>query len=119
MTQFLGSISSMRFLMSVLVAIAATAGSAEGADVDIMGAGAQSCGSWTADHRDGIPIAGDQWILGFLSGVAYEGPGPTVLNPLNGLDAPAVWAWVTNYCLAHPLEQIVGAGTAFLAAHPR
>jgi hypothetical protein len=55
--------------------------------------------------------------LGFLSGIAYESTDGE--NPMNGLDAEAVWAWIDNYCQAHPLEQIVTAGQQFVFVHPR
>jgi hypothetical protein len=58
-----------------------------------------------------------QWILGFLSGVGYRGEG--VVDPLNGVDAQAVWAWMDNYCQANPLKLVHEAGEAFVTAHPR
>jgi hypothetical protein len=110
---------AMRFLLpAALTTVLMMIGSAKAEDIQIIGAGAQSCGTWIADHRDGILAGDDQWILGFLSGAAYEGDGPNVLNPLRGVDAEAVWAWVSNYCRAHPLDRITDAGVAFIAAHP-
>ena len=49
--------------------------------------------------------------------LATKGGG--VQNPLNGVDAQAVWAWVDNYCKANPLNLIENAGAAFVATHPR
>jgi hypothetical protein len=53
---------------------------------------------------------------GFLSGIGYEGDAN--LNPLNGMDAYGVWAWIDNYCQAHPIETIMEAAEAFASAHP-
>jgi len=82
---------------------------------DVIGSGTISCGTWTAWRRSGQAAHAEQWILGFLSGIGYEGVG----DPLNGVDANAVWAWMDNYCQANPLDAIVKAGAAFNAAHPR
>jgi hypothetical protein len=57
-------------------------------------------------------------ILGFLSGVGYEGVGRED-NPLNGVDANAVWVWIDHYCKANPLDSVAKAGAAFDATHPR
>ncbi len=40
-------------------------------------------------------------------------------DPLRGVDAEGVWAWIDNYCHTHPLEMIERAGTEFVSAHPR
>jgi hypothetical protein len=88
----------------------------------LIGSGNSSCGQWSADRRDGRSSLGanmeQQWVLGFLSGIGAMA-GDKRENPLNGVDAAAVWAWIDNYCQAHPLEYISGAATAFYRAHPR
>lgn len=87
----------------------------------LIGNGVSSCGSWTADRREvgGNPVVtfgNHAWLLGFLSGVGYAG---TDFDPLRGLDAGAVSAWVDNYCAVRPLNDISIAAEAFVAAHPR
>jgi hypothetical protein len=52
--------------------------------------------------------------LGFLSGIGYE--GEEVIDPLMGLDPQAVWAWVDDYCQAHPVEKIAAAAEACVSA---
>jgi hypothetical protein len=106
-------------LAALAVALTTNAEAAGPNDVAIIGAGVLSCETWAANRRDGVAVAVDQWILGFLSGAAYQGPGPQVLNPLKGVDADAVWAWMDTYCRAHPIDRIADAGVAFIAAHPR
>jgi hypothetical protein len=92
----------------------------EAAEFASIGTGAMSCGNWTSDRRDRQAIAEEQWILGFLSGIgaAPQSPGLPV-NPLHGVDAQAVLAWIDNYCRGHPLDLIMTAGEAFVTAHPR
>jgi hypothetical protein len=84
---------------------------------NLVGMGTISCGTWTALRRQGRAQLPEQWILGFLSGVGYESGGRS--NPLNGVDADAVWAWMDNYCHANPLVSISKASAAFDATHPR
>jgi hypothetical protein len=77
-----------------------------------IGVGTGSCGTWTAARRDRRALLYEQWILGFLSG---EGAASAVLadgrdNPLNGMDAEGVWAWIDTYCQVHPLDQISRGG---------
>jgi hypothetical protein len=55
------------------------------------------------------------WVLGFLSGVGYINGD---YDPLRGLDANAVEAWLDHYCQAHPSEKLSEAAAAFIAEHP-
>jgi hypothetical protein len=83
-----------------------------------MGAGNQSCGTWTADRRnpDTTNLLMDiSWVAGFLSGIGWSIDGA---DPLNGIDANAVWGWIDNYCSAHPVEAIKIAAAQFYYAHP-
>ena len=84
-----------------------------------IGVGASSCGTWTADRVNpySFPaIADGSWVLGFLSGIAYEGPEND--DPLAGTDAQGVFAWIDNYCRANPIDHISAAAEAFYGAHP-
>ena len=86
----------------------------------LIGAGTDACATWTADRRtpDGKAALQDaQWVVGYLSGIGYEGPSD--VDPLNGVDAEAVWTWIDNYCRAHPMDEIRAAAEAFFHAHPR
>ncbi len=86
----------------------------------VIGTGLESCGTWTANRRYPNSIAAvmdEQWILGFLAGVGDAIPSDA--DPLRGVDAQAVWAWVDNYCHANPLDQIIRAGEAIFRAHPQ
>jgi hypothetical protein len=113
----------MRFLLPVALAAVLMTGPAEAAEMaQFGGLGGSSCGTWTATRHErasGRSWGYEQWILGFLSGVGWEGGGKRD-NPLKGVvDLEAVLAWTDNYCQVHSLDRILDAGTAFVAAHPR
>jgi hypothetical protein len=112
----------MRFLLPAVLVTALTSSSGEAADnYTAAGLGAVSCGAWTAARRDRQAGDVEQWILGFLTGMAdlaASVPVQSKMDPLSGVDAEAVWAWVDNFCRAHPLEKVVRAGEAFATAHP-
>jgi len=84
-----------------------------------IGSGAKaSCGTWTEMRRNSQASDYEQWLLGFLSGVGWT-HGTFHYNPLNGLDANAVWRWMDNYCQASPLNLIHDGAVAFVDVHPR
>ena len=110
----------MRIVLTVGVIVAAWLGGASQASAyNLIGAGADFCGRWTADRRlpqNHAAAQDEQWALGFLSGIGYVGQKGD--NPLDGLDAQAVFAWFDNYCQANPLLNIGRAAAAFYWAHP-
>lgn len=71
-----------------------------------LGAG-RSCGAWAADQRSNgnIAMLDDQWVLGFLSGVAASRGD----DPLAGVDPKAVLRRVDDYCAAHPSDDMTAA----------
>ena len=117
----------MRFLLILTVlTILLTTGATEAQTYTAIGSGTVSCGSWTAYRPAYIPggsatlssqnaLQNQAWVLGFLSGVGFIGNGD---DPLNGMDAQGVWAWIDNYCQAHPIENIAQAAAAFYHVHP-
>lgn len=70
----------------------------------IIGAGVQSCGSWTeAAQLDGSTKWGNiEWMEGYLSGQAQL----SGLNLVKGQDMNGLKLWVDNYCQAHPLYTV-------------
>jgi hypothetical protein len=56
------------------------------------------------------------WLLGFLSGIGYVNRDGD--DPLDGVDAEGVWAWIDNYCRSYPIQKIGDAAAAFYRAHP-
>jgi hypothetical protein len=105
-------------LICVPLVAALTIGGTDAQAFRVIGTGNDSCGTWTADRRVGGRAAGQdqQWILGFLSGISYEGSED--VDTLKGMDAEGVFAWMDNYCQAHPIEDIIDAGEAFKRMHP-
>jgi hypothetical protein len=86
----------------------------------VIGFGMSSCGAWISNRADTTAysrLSEQQWIVGFLSGIGFAGQGK--VDPLNGVDAPGVWAWIDNYCRANPLATIAKAAEEFSYAHPR
>ena len=85
--------------------------------VKAIGVGLDPCGTWTADRTDRavVTLPVEQWVVGYLSGVALWAPN---LDPMKGIDAQAVWAWMDYYCRAHPQVTIRDAAEVFIQEHP-
>jgi hypothetical protein len=83
----------------------------------VVGQGTLSCGAWMTARQERSAFGIQQWVLGFLSGVAFM--GAPKIAPLESTDGPGVWAWIDNYCHAHPVETVSGAATVFRYVHPR
>jgi len=100
-----------RFLLLAIFFIGAT--QVAKAEVrQMIGLGSsQTCGTWTAErkkseHGSMTPMASGiaAWSLGFLSGINLVNKSS---NLLETVDAEAIWAWLDNYCAAHPLDKVV------------
>jgi hypothetical protein len=81
----------------------------------IAGWGPQSCAAWTkiqaGEPRD--VDAPRQWVLGFVSAFnAYESPTGDVTKTA---DTNGLFAWIDNYCAAHPLDKISTATMALIS----
>lgn len=81
----------------------------------VMGAGLESCGAWTAARQQDQAEIPEQWLLGFLSGIGSESVSGT--DPLNGVEAEAVFTWMDAYCRNYPLDTIERAGGRFAREH--
>jgi glycogen synthase len=79
----------------------------------IFGVGNQSCGSWTQARHTGTEYVDKAWVAGFLTGASAVYLQRFNLSPLNetiaNRDDQGLWAWLDNYCLAHPLDSIATA----------
>ena len=54
------------------------------------------------------------WVQGFISAFNYYG-GATAPDIASGTDANGVFAWIDNYCAAHPLDTIATATIALVS----
>ena len=84
----------------------------------IMGEGVASCGAWTetARERREKPFKRtlhETWLLGYLSGV---NAAFVETDFLTKADAPAITAWIDNYCQTNPLETIQRASNELIRA---
>jgi hypothetical protein len=115
MTRIVTTAYRYKLVLGLMISISAPA---VADTVDLMGAGRSSCGTWTADRASrGVGAMNEEsWVVGYLSGAAVYASN---LNPLNGVDGNAVWAWMDNYCRAHPLVSINNTVDAFIEEHPR
>jgi hypothetical protein len=111
----------VRSIVPAVVFLALAIGIPAKADAyNLIGAGNSSCGTWTAEraHPDQpLPLLLTSWVVGFLSGIGWVGQDGD--NPLHGVDAEGVWAWVDNYCKAHPIDTIAKGASQFYWAHRR
>lgn len=72
--------------------------------------GAPSCGSWVSERAKGqtmMTLAEQNWLVGYLSGVAVGAAS----DFLKGTDNASLFLWVDNYCRANPLKNLAAAGT--------
>jgi hypothetical protein len=101
----------MRRYVIAAAMLAASTMSANADKYRTYGVGTQSCGYWTKN----VQPRGDDyfivmaWVLGFVSGVGYAGDDILQLT-----DADALESFVTNYCLAHPLDHVSAASRALV-----
>jgi hypothetical protein len=97
-------------------------GGGEARGYELRGAGNLSCGRWSAQRSDGLHSAGtnlpdgshyltESWVAGFLSGMGYAGKQGG--EPFHGVDNDGIFAWIDNYCRAHPIERLAEAVKAF------
>lgn len=83
----------------------ATPSHAESKAFVIHGAGAISCGEWTADRKGAIGYSDLGWVLGYLT--AYNQYVWTRTDDVaHGIDPDGIAAWMDGYCMAHPLNTI-------------
>jgi hypothetical protein len=52
------------------------------------------------------------WVLGFVSGANVYADNPEIFS--RQLDAPAIYAWIDNYCRSNPLESVYAASISLV-----
>ena len=121
-------------------------GANSGTNYMVRGGGTDSCGSWTLAREaagKGEAVVGGQlaidrvrrenWVMGYLSALNLwyldYVPHDSTLNLFDlteSTDVPGLFAWIDNYCAAHPLDHLSEATKAltielvdkWLTAHP-
>ena len=72
----------------------------------VVGQGATSCGAWTEERRSSplVAMGTVSWLLGFVS--AYNAYVAKDGRVQGDADPDALTAWLDNYCISHPLDDI-------------
>lgn len=81
----------------------------------IFGPGTASCGTWSQyDKQPDNPVkaALQSWVLGFVTGMESGAQLPPAI--FKGIDNRGLLGWVSNYCQAHPLDQVSVAAVSLL-----
>jgi hypothetical protein len=110
-----------RLLLTALAAVVLFTASARAENYRLLGQGGVSCDAWTANRASGrldTWLPEGSWVLGFLSGIGEMGGPPQNYDPLRGMDADGVTAWLDTYCRTHPPQKLIDAARAFVFEHP-
>lgn len=74
----------------------------------IIGAGAGvSCGEWVAAGRSDPEL--EQWAFGFAGAIAAGAQLQRGGDPLGGMDAAAIHAWLGDHCRRRPEDPLSAA----------
>lgn len=98
----------MKIWFAILVAVLVLSTNAHGGiPGTTIGEGAKSCGTWTEEraHDSGRLGFMKAWVLGFASGANLYTAHEDFLRRQD-VPATAIYAWIDNYCRAHPLEPL-------------
>ena len=100
-----------RILM--MFALCAQIGTASAADklgrYLVVGHGVEACHHWVTERKKNSPRAQEleSWIMGYVTGTNFWRPDTGDVT--GGLDGPALYEWMDNYCKAHPKERLADA----------
>lgn len=75
-----------------------------------------SCGAWLEARKtpNGEAIQQEAWVTGYVSASNAFSVAAKQTDFLVGLDTPALFAWLDNYCRQHPLERLIAASDALI-----
>ena len=109
----------MNFRKLVLaVLLACFASPALGADENgrytVLGSGINSCGKWTEARKEKAldGIIDTSWVNGYLT--AYNIYTPGINDITKNIDLEGWAAWIDNYCISNPLNNITNASFALV-----
>jgi hypothetical protein len=120
--QWTATVARMRILLVCLAVAISVAGTAIAQDqrAAVTTIGNKSCGTWAEARREGTALEPEAWVLGYLLGAEAIAVPPQTLAQavMKGTRRDDVLVWIDNYCQTHPLDLIIDAVRAFIAAHP-
>jgi hypothetical protein len=74
----------------------------------MIGAGLDSCETWTAEKGRSAHVEYEAWVLGYIS--AFNRFGLKVDGDVGRTtDGRGILAWMDRYCADHPLERVYNA----------
>jgi hypothetical protein len=92
-------------MVMAVVGLAAVTAAQSQEQYTVYGHGSTSCTRWTADRSEILVRARSAWVLGFVSGAAWEGAS------LKTTDAERITAWMDQYCMQHPIDDVSKAAS--------
>ncbi|MGA7749620.1 MAG: hypothetical protein WCA63_05685 [Gallionella sp.] len=93
----------MKFLKLTLI-VFAIGFSANSNAIQFMGV--PSCAEWVSRHSTNNDVSMEEWLLGFLSGLAA---GKNI-DYLKNADRESLFLWIDNYCKMYPLGRVDDGG---------
>jgi hypothetical protein len=104
----------MRKAAALLVTLCVSALPVDAKDAfQVIGAGVDSCGTWTAESRIALGFQNKSWVLGYVTG--YNRYGLAIdSNVAHGTNAAGIIGWIDNYCRANPLDSIAAAAESLV-----
>ncbi len=89
-------------------------GTASGKDYpSVIGAGGNSCGTWTAEQKMPRRLEDEAWLVGYISAANRFAPGAEG-DLTNGIEGRGLISWMDNYCQSHPLNMIETGAVALV-----
>jgi hypothetical protein len=87
--------------------------------IEVMGAGAKSCGSWVSDRSNNAAWTDGSWVLGYVTAEEEDSSMAETGSVSVNTDADGLFGWLDDYCRANPTESIHQAAAALIqAVHP-
>ena len=79
----------------------------------VIGAGGNSCGTWTNEKNTPLRLEDEAWVVGYFSAVNRYAMGSDGFLTRT-TDGRGLIAWMDNYCEANPLNQIEAGAAALV-----
>ncbi len=108
----------MKYVVLGMAIVAATA--VKGDDDIITIKGSPDCKSWVELRAEGPFEYGEDWIIGFLSGMSVGAQRNFWTAAGQDFSPEQIFIWTDSYCQAHPQDQLYDAAMSYFdkLAHP-